>query len=265
MLRNSRNGIPLLGFIPMVFEKKDEVSTDVKTSKDFLTRQIEEETGRDRLKKMFTIGTEEGISPELVNIQHSGFLGIFIGCCYGGFLSSRKAYVDFMENNQATAFSNHLDAKKKLQHSITMSFGKGAWRWGWRLGLFTTSYVGISTIIAVYRGKSSIFEYMAGGLAAGAMYKMNLGLRGMVAGGLVGCAVGTVGGALSLSLLKASGMTMEEMRYWQYRWKLDRQNTINKSIRYSTEKPDPLLEAHEQRLEEKSIDLSEVEQTASKK
>lgn len=32
---------------------------------------------------------------------------------YGGITQSRIAYLNFMENNQATAFKNHLEAKVK--------------------------------------------------------------------------------------------------------------------------------------------------------
>lgn len=62
------------------------------------------------------------------------------GAVYGGVLGSRKSYMDFMERNQATAFENHLDAKRKLQDQVTTGFAKNAFRFGWRLGLFTTSY-----------------------------------------------------------------------------------------------------------------------------
>lgn len=48
--------------------------------------------------------------------------------------------MDFIESNQATAFENHLDAKKKLQDKVTLGFAKNAFRFGWRLALFTTSY-----------------------------------------------------------------------------------------------------------------------------
>lgn len=103
------------------------------------------------------------MSKELSSICQSSFLGMFCGSLYGGMIRSRMSYIDFMENNQATAFKSHFDAKvcreccaiynsksktelaplsqKKLQDKISISFARGAWRYGWRLGLFTTSYV----------------------------------------------------------------------------------------------------------------------------
>ena len=37
-----------------------------------------------------------------------------MGAIYGGIIQSRVAYVNFMENNQATAFKSHLDAKVRI-------------------------------------------------------------------------------------------------------------------------------------------------------
>jgi complex I assembly factor TIMMDC1 len=45
-----------------------------------------------------------------------------------------------MDRNQATAFENHMDAKRKLQDKVTVSFGKNAFKFGWRLALFSVSY-----------------------------------------------------------------------------------------------------------------------------
>lgn len=58
-----------------------------------------------------------------------------------------------------------------------------------------------------------------------------MGPKGMVAGGLVGGVFGTVAGVVSLGILKLSGRSMEEVRYWQYKWKLDRYETINEAMK----------------------------------
>lgn len=51
-----------------------------------------------------------------------------------------------------------------------------------------------------------------------------MGPRGMAAGGVVGGGLGTVAGLISVGLLKLTGTTMEEARYWQYKWKTERTN-----------------------------------------
>ena len=88
---------------------------------------------------------------------------------------------------------------------------------------------GIVTTISVYRGKSSIFEYIAAGSIAGSMYKFNMGLRGMAVGGLLGGGLGGVGGCISLLVMKLTGTSMEDVRYWQYKWKLERDQKIKET------------------------------------
>lgn len=41
---------------------------------------------------------------------------------------------------------------------VTVGFGRGAFMWGWRLGLFCSTFMLFTTSIATYRGKSSVVE-----------------------------------------------------------------------------------------------------------
>lgn len=219
----------------------------------------DKQTGKDRLYLMFSIDEFGRISSEVNAIYQAGFLGFLVGACYGGFVSSRVAYVNFMERNQATAFKSSFEAKRKLQDQVTVTFAKGAFKWGWRLALFTTSYIGIQTVISVYRGKSSIYEYLVAGGTTGALYKFSMGPKGMVSGGLVGMAFGGVAGLASLALLKASGTTMEEVRFWQYKWKASRDEAINDSMKMqSSEEANPLLEGHHEKFGTTNLSLDNV-------
>ncbi|XP_017092126.2 RPII140-upstream gene protein [Drosophila bipectinata] len=251
--------ILIAGIIPNIAPGGDDiVGKDTKTYKSFLEGKKPEETGLERLKHMFTIDEFGSISSELNSIYQAGFLGFLIGAIYGGVTQSRAGYMNFMENNQATAFKSHFDAKKKLQDQFTVNFAKGGFKWGWRVGLFTTSYFGIITCISVYRGKSSIYEYLAAGSLTGSLYKVNLGLRGMAAGGIIGGFLGGVAGAASLLLMKASGTSMEEVRYWQYKWRLDRDDNIQQAVRKLTEEDNPeLFKAHDTKVSE-NVSLESV-------
>lgn len=92
-------------------------------------------------------------------------------------------------------------------------------------------YSGIVTLVSVYREKSSIYEYLAAGALSGAAYKFNMGLRGMTAGGIIGGVLGGLGGAVSLLILHLSGTSMEEVRYWQYKWRTNRDDAIAESFK----------------------------------
>ncbi|KAH8278533.1 hypothetical protein KR018_004538 [Drosophila ironensis] len=251
--------ILIAGILPTIGPGADDiVDKENKTYKSYLTRKQPDETGLERLKQMFTIDEFGSISSELNSVYQAGFLGFLIGAIYGGVTQSRVGYMNFMENNQATAFKSHFDAKKKLQDQFTVNFAKGGFKWGWRVGLFTTSYFGIITCISVYRDKSSIYEYLAAGTLTGSLYKMNLGLRGMAAGGIIGGFMGGVAGVASLLLMKASGTSMEEVRYWQYKWRLDRDDNIQKAVKKMTEGEDPeLFKAHDSKVSE-NVSLDSV-------
>uniref|UniRef100_T1HU93 Complex I assembly factor TIMMDC1, mitochondrial n=1 Tax=Rhodnius prolixus TaxID=13249 RepID=T1HU93_RHOPR len=86
----------------------------------------------DRVRKIFTVDEFGTISPELSTICQSTFFTVFVGACYGGFVQSREAYLQFIERNQASQFVDHYEAKKKLQDHVTKSFARGALRWSWR-------------------------------------------------------------------------------------------------------------------------------------
>ncbi|KPJ11290.1 RPII140-upstream gene protein [Papilio machaon] len=128
----------------------------------------------------------EEVSVELHNVIQATLSGAFIGACFGGFLKSREAYVKFIERNQATAFTSTIQAKKQLQDYVTIRFAKGAVHWGWRLGLFTGCFSLITTVIAVYRGESSLIDYVMAGALTGGIYKANLGVAGTIVGATVG-------------------------------------------------------------------------------
>lgn len=59
-----------------------------------------------------------GLNPELSSITQVAWLSIFVGAIYGGINNSKEAYLDFIKNNQATAFSNHMDAKASINYKI---------------------------------------------------------------------------------------------------------------------------------------------------
>ncbi|XP_055851039.1 RPII140-upstream gene protein [Episyrphus balteatus] len=254
-LRHSSR-LVIAALIPLGEKENDIISKDTKTYKAFLERRPTNETGLDRVKEMFKVDEFGTISPELNSVYQAGFCGFLFGAIYGGFINSRTAYEDFMNNNQASAFKSHLDAKRKLQNEFTVSFAKGAFKWGWRVSLFTTSYFGIITLISVYREKSSIYEYLAAGGITGSLYKVNMGLRGMTAGGIIGAGLGGIAGLASLGVLKLSGYSMEEMRYWQYKWRLERDENIREAYINQQEDKNPVVIHHDAKLGEAGQTIS---------
>ncbi|KAI5643803.1 tim17/Tim22/Tim23/Pmp24 family domain-containing protein [Phthorimaea operculella] len=169
-------------FIFPLFE--DRTGNDV----DYINTQRPKapESGWERVKKMYTRNEYDEHSVELHTVIQSSLMGAFIGACMGGFSTSRQAYMYFIETNQATIFKSTREAQKKLQDYVLIAFAKGAARWGWRLGTFTGLFSLTATTISIYRGDTSLVEYLAAGTLTGAVYRCNLGLAATIVGaGLV--------------------------------------------------------------------------------
>ncbi|XP_046743252.1 RPII140-upstream gene protein [Diprion similis] len=261
MLNVAGRRIPYLMGINLAFWQYDIPDKATNTAKSFQTEANENETGWDRLRNMYSLDEYGNRSPELNFAATATYFGTFVGLVYGGSLNARMAYINFIERNQATAFTNMFEAKRKLQDAVTIGFGKGAYHWAWRIALVTGSFVLLTTSVAVYRGKSSLLEYVTAGTITGGMYKTMLGPRAMLVGGAVGGVFGGVTGALTLALLKLSGTTMEEMRYWQYNWKENKEKPFKNAVTQAIQQPTEMEILHDKRVENLKIQEQEVEKS----
>jgi len=253
ILKNGRFPLSLggVGFLEM-FKNPDAIDKDTRTTKGI--KPPENETGGDRLQLMFSYDEHGYMSPELSQVVQGVMLGAFTGTLIGGTNHSRENYISFMKQNQATAFQSHFEAKKQLQNKVTMGFARGAWMWGWRLSLFTGSYMFITTTISVYRGKSSLLEYVAAGGISGFIYKFKQGPKAWVIGGGLGSVLGVFCGSLSLGLMWLTGTSMEEVRSIQYQWKADQQRVKMEKLRkIRAEELDSLTAKHVSTIESTSL------------
>lgn len=65
-----------------------------------------------------------------------GFVGAMIGGINGGLLYSRLSNLTFRETNDATVFESRGVAHRKMLDTMTLSFARGAVRFGIRYGIF---------------------------------------------------------------------------------------------------------------------------------
>ncbi|XP_049866132.1 RPII140-upstream gene protein [Pectinophora gossypiella] len=210
------------------------------------------ETGWERVKMMYARNEHDEFSVELHTVIQSAMSGAFLGAGFGGFVRSRNAYVYFIENNQATIFKSTMQAKKKLQDYVTVAFAKGAVQWGWRLGFFTGLFSTLATTISVYRGDTSLIEYVAAGTITGALYKVNLGLAATMVGAGLGCVLSTVAGMAILGILKLTGVSMDDIRRALHKIKEAREEQMHQAMEKSCEiKNDAITKHHQAILDER--------------
>ncbi|XP_026486082.2 RPII140-upstream gene protein [Vanessa tameamea] len=235
-------------FLIPIFSTRNE-NDSVSSQTDFIHK-----TGWDRVRDMYSKDEFGEVSVELHNVAQATMCGFFVGACLGGFAKSRDAYLHFIENNQATIFNSTIQAKKKLQDYVTVAFARGAYHWGWRLGIFTGMFSIISTTVSVYRDQSSLGDYVAAGTITGAIYKANLGPAAMVVGAFLGGVLSIIGGILILSILKLTGVSMEDIRKSFYKIKEARYDQYKQSVeKAATEKHDSLTLHHDVIVEEKGV------------
>lgn len=96
-----------------------------------------------------------------------------------------------------------------------------------------------------------------------------MGLRGMVAGGLVGGVLGTMAGTVTYGILVLTGKTMEELRQYQYQWSSGRKEATLDATRKQvegTELSDTnfAMQYHDNKLGRHNIDLKKVAELIEK-
>ncbi|XP_013780940.1 RPII140-upstream gene protein-like [Limulus polyphemus] len=220
---------------------------DISQNED-LFRPPEGETGWDRLRMMFMKDMFGNSSPEMKMITSGVGMSLFIGACIGGTISSRNAVETFIRQNQATQFNTQLEAKRRLQDRLMLDMCRGAWKWGWRMALFTGSYMLFITSVGVYRNKTSVWEHIAAGVTCGTLWKAKMGLRAMAVGGLCGGSLGLFAGCLSVGVMWISGVSLAEIRYWQHNYWCEQYKKRAAIVKEKETSKHLLLKGHEERL-----------------
>ncbi|XP_060226370.1 complex I assembly factor TIMMDC1, mitochondrial isoform X1 [Meriones unguiculatus] len=170
------------------------------------------ESGWDRLRQLFVKDEQQRISKEVDYICRAAVSAGIIGWAYGGipaFIYARKQYV---KQSQAEIYHNRFDAVQSAHRAATRGFIRYGWRWSWRTAVFVTIFNTVNTGLTVYRNKDALSHFAIAGAVTGGLFRVNLGVRGLVAGGIIGALLGTPMGSLLMALQKYAGETVQERR-----------------------------------------------------
>lgn len=89
----------------------------------------------------FVLSHYEYWDQKLVTIIQTATSSFVLAGIYGGIMKTRTTFIRFIENNEATMFRSHIDAKRKLSDKMTLSFMSGFARYGAKLCFFCTTFV----------------------------------------------------------------------------------------------------------------------------
>ncbi|XP_024433882.1 complex I assembly factor TIMMDC1, mitochondrial [Desmodus rotundus] len=170
------------------------------------------ESGWDRLRELFVKDERERMSKELQNIYRAAVSAGIIGWAYGGIPAFIHAKQRYIEQSQAEVYHNRFDAVQSAHRAATRGFIRYGWRWGWRTAVFVTIFNTVNTGLNVYRDKNAISHFFIAGAVTGSLFRINLGLHGLVAGGIIGALLGTPIGSLLMALQKYYGETVQERK-----------------------------------------------------
>ncbi|KAI7793299.1 complex I assembly factor TIMMDC1, mitochondrial [Triplophysa rosa] len=170
------------------------------------------DTGWDRLKDVFYRREGQMYSEELRSIVKSGIAAAFVGMIYGGLPGARQARERFIKVSHAEIYQNRVDAVRSAHNAAVRGFVRFGWRWSWRVAAFVTLFNTVSTGLMVYRDQNALSHFAAAGAVTGGIFRINLGLRGLVSGTIIGAGLGVPAGLFIIGLQKLGGETLCDKR-----------------------------------------------------
>lgn len=170
------------------------------------------DTGWDRIKDLFDIDATQRYPEEVSNVIKSGVFAALAGLIYGGLPAARDARQRYIQISQAEIYTSRVDAVRSAHNAAIRGFVKYGWRWSWRVAAFVTIFNSVSTGLSVYRDKNALSHYAAAGAVTGGLFRLNLGLGGLVSGATIGAVLGIPAGALIISMQWVAGETARDRR-----------------------------------------------------
>lgn len=175
------------------------------------------DTGWERIKDLFDRDATRKYPEELISVINSGVLGALAGLFYGGLPAARHARQRYIQVSQAEMYANRVDAVRSAHNAAIRGFVRYGWRWSWRVAVIVTLFNSVSTGLSVYRDKDAVSNYVGAGAVTVGLYRLNLGLRGLVSGTIIGAVLGIPVGGLVIGLQSLTGESVRERRRREHR------------------------------------------------
>lgn len=187
------------------------------------------DSGMQRIMQIVKPDERGEVSKELQTILNVTYIGGLTGLIVGGLSTAGFATEEFIKNNKATLFNSHLEAKRALQREIIVRFAKGGAKFGSKLAIFCFIYMSTTTCLTKYAGEHSIVHHSIGGGITGLCFKLSLGMKGSIAGTVVGATLGTIGGTLVTLLMAIAGMSLDDYQDRNKKWIQNRETAMKEA------------------------------------
>ncbi|XP_076179966.1 RPII140-upstream gene protein isoform X2 [Ptiloglossa arizonensis] len=155
---------------------------------------------KDRLEKL--IYAENGyLTKEVQSIISATNAGLTAGFVLGGLKRAQYVPKTFVEENQATKFRYKHEAQREMNYQYINKFLKGGFSLAPRLGIFC----------CIFQGQYKMSNYTYAGALTGFLYKLNMGLKGAVAGTFLGTIIGAMCGSATSLILYLTGTDLNNI------------------------------------------------------
>ncbi|XP_053312358.1 complex I assembly factor TIMMDC1, mitochondrial [Spea bombifrons] len=169
-------------------------------------------TGWERIRELFQPNEQGSYPEEVQNVAKGALTGLMLGWVYGGIPAARLSKERFIQQSQADVYCHRVEAVRAAHNAALRGFIRYGWRWGWRVAAFATIFNSVSTGLSVYRDEVVLSHYAAAGGVTGGLFRIHLGLRGLLGGSLIGALLGVPAGALISGLQALSGENVREKK-----------------------------------------------------
>lgn len=215
-----------LAIFPGIFPSGEQNYRDVPLTE---VKSDKKETRTDFQRVLDIFKTDEFGSPskELLSTLHTGLFAALVGGCVGGLKESQLKYESFVTKLNSEMFVSHSEAKNVLTRHMAQSFGKGFFHWGSRLFFFCSLFTLTTNMMSVYNEHLRVWHFVVSGSATGAIYRIPMGARAMVAASVVGGSLGLVAGCFSIGLFHLVGTSYDEIQEWHYTVRNVREQKFN--------------------------------------
>ncbi|XP_077335581.1 complex I assembly factor TIMMDC1, mitochondrial [Lithobates pipiens] len=175
------------------------------------------QSGWERVRNMYRRNDRGELSEEAEFMLKSALTGWMVGMVYGGVPAARFSREQYIKNHQAEVYRHRVEAVRSAHNAALRGFIRYGFRWGWRIAAFVTIFNGVSSGLSAYRDKVVISHFAAAGAVTGGLFRINLGLRGLIGGSVIGVMLGVPVGALISGLQALVGEDLLEYKRKQHR------------------------------------------------